>query len=47
MTGSDDRSAVSRLSLEGSLFRALPAASAVVVIALGLVMTVRALPGLV
>jgi len=39
--------AFSRLSLDGGLIRALPAASAVVVIALGLVMTARALPGLV
>jgi nickel/cobalt transporter (NicO) family protein len=38
--------AFGRLSLDGGLFRALPAASAVVVIALGLVMTARALPGL-
>jgi ABC-type nickel/cobalt efflux system permease component RcnA len=34
----------SRMSFEGRLIRALPAASAVVVLALGLVMTARALP---
>jgi len=36
--------AFGRLSFEGGLVRALPAASAVVVIALGLAMTLRALP---
>ena len=36
--------AFSRLSFEGGLVRALPAASAVVVIGLGLAMTLRALP---
>jgi ABC-type nickel/cobalt efflux system permease component RcnA len=37
--------AFSRLSLDGALIGALPAASALVVIALGVAMTVRALPG--
>ena len=35
----------SRMSFEGRLVRALPAVSALVIIALGLAMTVRALPG--
>jgi len=39
--------AFSRLSLDGRLMGALPAASAVVVIALGLAMTARALPGVI
>jgi ABC-type nickel/cobalt efflux system permease component RcnA len=39
--------AFSRLSLDGAAVRALPAASAAIVIALGLVMTARALPGLI
>ena len=37
--------AFGRLSFEGGLVRALPAASAIVVIGLGLAMTLRALPG--
>lgn len=40
------RRAFARMSFEGPLLRALPAASAVVVLALGLAMTVRALPPL-
>jgi nickel/cobalt transporter (NicO) family protein len=39
--------AFSRLSLDGAAVRSLPAASAVIVIAVGLVMTARALPGLI
>ncbi len=40
------RSVFSRLTFEGRLLRALPAVSALVIIALGLVMTARALPTL-
>jgi ABC-type nickel/cobalt efflux system permease component RcnA len=39
------RRAFGRLSLEGPLVRALPAASAALILAVGLVITVRALPG--
>ena len=38
------RRAFSRVSLEGRLLRLLPAVSALVVLAFGLVMTARALP---
>ena len=38
------RSAFRRVDLSGRAIRALPALSAVVVLALGLVMTLRALP---
>ena len=38
------RQVFARVSLEGPVVRALPAVSAVVIVALGLAMTVRALP---
>ena len=38
------RRAFNRMSFQGPLIRALPAASALVIIALGIAMTVRALP---
>jgi ABC-type nickel/cobalt efflux system permease component RcnA len=41
------RRTFSRLSLDGRLVRALPAASAALIIAVGLVITARALPGVV
>ncbi len=40
------RSTFRRLSFEGTLVRALPAVSAVLVLAIGIVITARALPGL-
>ena len=41
------RRAFSRISLEGPLVRALPAVSAALIVAVGLVITARALPGVV
>jgi ABC-type nickel/cobalt efflux system permease component RcnA len=41
------RRAFSRISLEGPLVRALPAASAALILAVGVVITARALPGVV
>ena len=41
------RRAFSRVSLDGPLVRALPSVSAVVILLVGVVLTVRALPGVV
>jgi nickel/cobalt transporter (NicO) family protein len=41
------RRAFSRVSLEGPLVRALPAASAALILVVGVVITARALPGVV
>ena len=40
------RSTFNRMSLNGPVVRALPAFSAVVIVALGVAMTIRALPGI-